>query len=100
MRVAGRIHGDTRGAIEEAIAVHVFDDRARAAGHDQRIAARIRRRDEPLVALDEGRSLRAGQWRLDVRSLHIECPASYRVYFRFQRVPPAESSSTMPRADS
>jgi hypothetical protein len=39
--VAGGIHGDPGGAIEEGIAIHVLDHRSGAARHHEGIAARI-----------------------------------------------------------
>ena len=45
MRVAGGGHGDARRAIEEDVAVDVLDERAFAPGDDQRVVARVRRRD-------------------------------------------------------
>ena len=54
MRVAGGVDGDAGGAVEEHVAVDVLDGGAVAARHDERIAARVRRRDDLAVALDDG----------------------------------------------
>ena len=70
MRMAGRIHGDTGRAVEEPVAVDVFDDAARRVVDDQRIAARVRRRHHRPIAFDERLRFRAGQRGLDVRSFH------------------------------
>ena len=53
MRVAGGGHGNAGRAVEEDVAVHVLDDRALAARDDERIVARVRRRDDLRVALDD-----------------------------------------------
>ena len=58
MAVAGGHHGDAGVEIEKTIAVDVLDDGAFAAPGDQRIAARVGRRDRTLVARDH--FLRAG----------------------------------------
>ena len=70
MRVAGRVDGDAGGAIEEQVAVDVLDDRAGAARHHERIAARVRRRHDLAVALDDGLGLGPGQRGLDQRRVH------------------------------
>src|SRR5688572_5370890 len=71
MRDAGRVHGDAGRAIEEAVAVDVFDDGAFAAGDDERIVAGIRRRDELRVLLDDCLRLRAGEDRFYFGSIHV-----------------------------
>ena len=53
MAVAGRHHGDAGVEIEKAVAIHVLDDRAFALLRDQRIAARVGRRNDARVALDD-----------------------------------------------
>ena len=45
MRNAGGIDGDAGGAVEEPVAVDVLDHRPLAAGDDERIVARVGRRD-------------------------------------------------------
>src|SRR5262249_48314358 len=89
MRVAGRVDGDAGGAVEKNVPVHVLDGRAVTARDDQRIPARVRGRHDGLIARDERLGLRTRQRGDDVRR-----------YFRFQRVPPALSSSSTPRAAS
>ena len=56
MRHAGRVDRDAGGAVEEAIAVDVLDDGPFAAGDDERVVARVGRRHEPGVALDDAPS--------------------------------------------
>ena len=48
MRVAGAVDGDAGGAVEKDVAVDVLDDGAFAARHDERIVARVGRRDDAL----------------------------------------------------
>ncbi len=61
VRMSGRGHGDARGAVQKDVAVHVLDHRAAAALDDQGIRARIRRRDDRLVAIDQGLCPGTGQ---------------------------------------
>ena len=70
MGVAGGVDGDAGGAIEEQVAVDVLDDGAGAAGHDEGIAARVGRRHDLAVALDDGFGFGAGQGGLDQRRVH------------------------------
>ena len=51
MAMPGVGHGDARREVEEPVAVHVLDHRPLRALHHQRIDARVRRRHDPLVAL-------------------------------------------------
>ena len=48
MRVPDVGHRDPGGEVEEAVAVHVLDHRARGPAHHQRIRARVRRRHHPI----------------------------------------------------
>ena len=95
---ASRVDGDAGGAIEEAVAIHVLDDGALAAGDDERIVAGVRRRDELAIAIDDGLGLRAWQRGLDVRCVHGCCCSVRGLFPCFQRVVLPVSSSTMPRA--
>jgi hypothetical protein len=70
MRVAGRVHRDPGGAIEEAVAVHVLDDGPLAAGDDERVVAGVGGGDELRVAVDERLGLRPRQVGLDIWCLH------------------------------
>ena len=70
MRVAGRADRDAGREIEEPVAIHVPGLGAAAMRHHERIIARVRRRDDPGVALDHRAGLRPGQLGLDVRVLH------------------------------
>ena len=67
MAMAGGDDGDARGEIEEGVAVHVFDQRAAAGLRDQRIVARVGRRDHGVIALDNFLRFRAGQRGDEVR---------------------------------
>ena len=53
MGVAGRGDGDAGRAVEEDVAVDVLDERAFPARHHERVVARVGRRDDLRVALDE-----------------------------------------------
>ena len=68
MAVAGRGHRNAGSEIEELVAVHVFDDAAAAALRDQRIGARVRRRNVTLVPLQNALGIGAGQRGNDLRS--------------------------------
>ena len=68
--VPGGVDGDAGGAIEEPVAVHVLDDGALAAGHDEGIVARVRRRHDVRVALDDGLRLGTGKGRLQDWGIH------------------------------
>ena len=92
---AGRVDGDAGRAVEKAIAVDVLDDRALAAGDDERIVARVGRRHEFLVAFDDRPGLRARKRRVDFRGLHAGS-AYFFFYFFFQRVVEPVSSRMMP----
>ena len=104
VRDAGGIDRDAGRAVEKDVAVDVLDDGAFAAGDDERIVARVGRRHEFRVLLDDRPGLRARRRSLDVRGVFIVvcqrfCRGSrLSLYFRFHRVPAAESSSRMPRA--
>ena len=63
--VAGGVDRDARRAVEEHVAVHVLDHRPGAALDDQRVAARVRRRDDRAIALDNRPGARTGQRSLD-----------------------------------
>ena len=71
MAVPGRRHRDAGREVEEEIAVHVLDDRAAAAGTDQRINARVGRRHALGVALQQGLPLGPGQRRLQRGNLAL-----------------------------
>ena len=71
MRDAGGVDRDAGRAVEEDVAVDVLDDGAFAAGDDERIVARVGRRHELRVLLDDRLGLRAGQRSLDVRGVFI-----------------------------
>ena len=70
VRHAGRVDRDAGGAIEEAIAVDVLDDRPFASRNDERIVARVGRRDELRVLVDDRLGLGARQGGLDVGCVH------------------------------
>ena len=57
-------------AVEEAVAVDVLHDRALSAGHDERVRARVGRRDVLRVARDEIGGAWPGKRSLDVRGGH------------------------------
>ena len=80
---AGRVDGDAGGAVEEPVAVDVFDHRAFAAGDHERIVAGVGRRHElasrSMIALAFGPGsavLMSGAFMLAVSVL----------YLRFHRV--------------
>ena len=77
MRVPGRVDGDAGGAVEEAVAVHVLDDGALSAGHDERDSRACRTATRTRSSrVDERRGLRTGQRCLDDRGRCIvDCPA-------------------------
>ena len=75
MGVSGGVDGNAGRTVEEAIAVDVFDDGAGSAGHDEGIAARVRRRHEPLVPFNECRGVRTGQRCLEIGACIVDCPA-------------------------
>ena len=66
VRVAGRIHRDARRAVEEDVAVDVLDHRAASALDDERIPARVRRRNNGFVPVDDGFSFRSWEEGLDL----------------------------------
>jgi hypothetical protein len=68
MRMAGGVDGNPGRAIEEQVPIDIFDHRAFAARHHERIAARVGRRDGLAVALDQRLGLGAGELRFDERS--------------------------------
>ena len=70
VRVPRGIDRDTGGAVQEQVAVHIFHGRPGSAGDDERIAARVRRRDDRLVAIDDGLGVRAGERGLEERDAH------------------------------
>ena len=53
MAMTGSNNGDARGKIEEAVAVHVFHRSTTPALRHQRIIARVGRRENLMVLLDE-----------------------------------------------
>src|SRR5207248_11603628 len=75
MAVTRRGHGDAGGHVQKAIAVHIFNHGAGAASNDQRIAAGVRWRNEPGVAIEEFLTARAGQGGLEAGNrVLIEAP--------------------------
>ena len=62
MGMPGGNDGDARIEIEEAIAIHVFDHGAFAAFDDQRITARIGRRNDCAIAFNDRFRLRTGKF--------------------------------------
>ena len=70
MRVAGGVDGDAGRAIEKEVAVHVLHRRSRRAIDDERVAARVGRRDDPGVAFDERLGFGPGQRGSDVGNSH------------------------------
>ena len=70
MRMSRRRHRDARAEIQIRVAVDVFDDGAFAARHDERRAARIRRRHDRAIALEDRARARAGRRNLDVGNAH------------------------------
>src|ERR1035437_4820794 len=69
MAVAGGHHGNARGEIEEAVAIHVFHHGALAFARHQRIAARIRWRHHLGIASDHGPRARAREGPLENRQV-------------------------------
>jgi hypothetical protein len=67
MRVAGVADGDARIEVEEVVPVHVLDDGAESAADDERIGARVGRRDISRVLLHDLSSFRSRKLGLDVR---------------------------------
>ena len=69
MAVAGGDDGDAGVQVEEAVAIDVLDDGAVAARDHERVGARVGRRENARVALDDGFRLGAGQWRDQIRQI-------------------------------
>src|SRR6202142_2940812 len=61
MAVSGRGHGDPCRKIEELVTIYVFDHNATAALGNQRIGARVRRRNEFFVARKNALGVGAGK---------------------------------------
>ena len=59
--MAGGVDGNAGRAIEKRVAIDIFDGRAGSPRDDERIAARVRRRDDSAVAIDEGFGV--GTWK-------------------------------------
>ncbi len=64
--MAGRVHRDAGGEVEEEVAVDVLDRQAVAADGDDRVGARQARRRPGLVVGHVGAGLRAGQLRDEI----------------------------------
>ncbi len=64
-------HGDPRREIEELISIDVGNDGAPSAFRHQRIVARIRRRNHPVISLHNLACFRAGQIGDDVWQFHF-----------------------------
>ena len=74
--MARRDHRDPGVEIEEAVPVHVLDDRALAALRHQRIAPRIGRRNHRAVALDDGPRARSRKRTFDSEGPYGPTPSS------------------------
>ncbi len=70
VRVAGRGHGDAGGEVQEAVAVDVPGFDPLAVRDHERVLARVGRRHDAKVALDDRARLRPRQLAADVRGLH------------------------------
>src|ERR1700686_354157 len=66
MAMAGRGHGNPSGKIEEFIAIHIFDHNAAAALGNQRIRARVGRRNVFLIARENALRIRARERSLEL----------------------------------
>ena len=66
MAMAGRGHGNPSGEIEELIAIHIFDHNAAAALGNQRIRARVGRRNVFLIARENALGIRARERSLEL----------------------------------
>jgi len=66
MAMAGRSHSDPSGKVEELIAVHIFDHNAAAAPGNQRIGARVGRRNVFLIARENTSGVRARERGLEL----------------------------------
>src|SRR5688500_17048847 len=92
-------HGDAGREVEEQIAVHILDDGAAAAGADQRIDERVRRRHVLLVVLEEGLGTREGKHGLQIwSSVSVKLPhgtsllvATSRLESRYQPIHEAQT---------
>ena len=62
MRMSSRADGDSGIEIKEDVAVYIFDHRAFAALDDERVRARVGRRNIFGVLLNNGYGLRAGKF--------------------------------------
>ena len=67
MAMAGGDDGDTGGKIEESVAVNVFHHRTPAGLRDERIIARVGRREHGAIAFDDLFCLRTRERRDEVR---------------------------------
>src|SRR6202158_2355252 len=66
MAMAGRSHGDASGKIEEFVAIHIFDHNAAAALGNQRIRARVGRRNILCIARENALGIRARERSLEL----------------------------------
>src|SRR5439155_5097037 len=66
--VPGRAHRNSGGEIKELVAVYIFDNAAAAALSHHRIRARVRRRNEFVIELQDAGGVRAWQLGLDLRA--------------------------------
>ena len=66
MAMAGRGHGDAGGKIEELVAIHIFDHNAASALGNQRIRARVGRRNIFFIACENALGIGAGKRRLEL----------------------------------
>ena len=80
MAMAGGHDGDAGVHVQEAVAVHVFDDGSPAALDDKRIAAGIARRDIAMVFFDHFLGLGAGQLGFDVGKFKLSSCVCSHVY--------------------
>ena len=69
--VSERADRDARVEIQKDVAVHIFDHRAVAALHHERVASRVAGRDELLIAFEHLFGLRAGQSRFYFRQIRF-----------------------------
>ena len=94
--MAGRVDGDAGGAVEKDVAVDVLDGGALAARHHERIVARVGRRDDLAVALDEALAFGPGSGVLSCGA-SIVSPA---VTFASSACPAGRPRAGRPRAAS
>src|SRR5580700_10019755 len=86
MAMAGSDYGDACGEIEEDVAVNIFDCGAAADFRDERVVARVGRRDYVMVALDEFLGFGAGQFGDEVRQLRINFAVRHMHYILQKRI--------------